>query len=480
MNSSSPVMDNAPLLERCFQFEATPASYEITGIEGRIPEWLRGSYYINGPTRFERGGRSYTHWLDGDGMVCRLHFGPGKVTFTNRFVDTAKVRDEEAAGTFIFRAFGTAFPGDKLHRNVMLEGPVNVAAYRYAGTLVAFGEQTLPYELDPVTLETRGTYDFHGRINDVTPFAAHAKFDGHLMNFGINFAAAQPMLNTFEFDSAGVLLKRSRYPLPHQYCNHDMAFTKHHMVFFFGPLLMDFGRFLNDGLSVMDSLVWKPEVPSRIHITPRAGYPSEAFSVEAGGGYCLHTINAFEDGDRLALDLLLLDEPVYKEYRPLPEVFTTVAPCRPVRYWIDLKTKSLVETVSMKYDRTPDFPNVGAALAGKPYNDFWMLGMSTVGLPGRKFFDQMAHGSWAAGDVKDVYQVPRGEYLGGEPNFVPNPENPREGVVISEYFRPAEGAVFFLLFDAFNVAAGPIARLPLKFKIHPGLHTSFTPDRLDS
>ena len=225
MSTAPNAIDHAPGLERCFQFEATPASYEVSGISGRIPEWLRGSYYINGPTRFERGGRQYKHWLDGDGMVCRLHFGPEAVTFTNRWVESVKRRDEEAAGEFLYRGFGTSFQGDRLHRNVMLEGPVNVAAYRFAGTLLAFGEQTLPYELDPVTLETRGLYDFHGRLNEVTPFAAHAKMDGHLMNFGVNFAAGQPMLNTFEFDPGGHLLKRRRFPLAHQYCNHDMSFT---------------------------------------------------------------------------------------------------------------------------------------------------------------------------------------------------------------------------------------------------------------
>src|SRR5689334_21382726 len=66
--------DRAPGLERCFLFNAVEDAYAVTGIEGRIPAWLRGSYYVNGPARFERGGVRYQHWLDGDGMVCALHF----------------------------------------------------------------------------------------------------------------------------------------------------------------------------------------------------------------------------------------------------------------------------------------------------------------------------------------------------------------------------------------------------------------------
>ena len=113
-------------------------------------------------------------------MVSSLAFTSEGVHFTSRFVDTPKRREEQAAGRFLYRGFGTAFPGDRLRRNVMIEPPVNVSVYPYNGRLLAFGEQAVPMDLDPVTLETRGEYDFHGSLNEVTPFAAHAKIDGHL------------------------------------------------------------------------------------------------------------------------------------------------------------------------------------------------------------------------------------------------------------------------------------------------------------
>ncbi|HEY4594936.1 MAG TPA: carotenoid oxygenase family protein, partial [Thermoanaerobaculia bacterium] len=65
--------DHAPGLERAF---AAPADQQGTPrVEGEIPAFLRGTYYLNGPARFERGGQAYRHWLDGDGMVCALRFG---------------------------------------------------------------------------------------------------------------------------------------------------------------------------------------------------------------------------------------------------------------------------------------------------------------------------------------------------------------------------------------------------------------------
>ena len=477
-------MELAPGLEKCFLFDVEEARYEISGITGAVPEWLRGDYFVNGPARFERSKLRYRHWLDGDGMVCALNFGDDGVRFTSRFVGTPKRREEEQAGRFIYRAFGTAFPGDKLHRGVMLEPPSNVSVYRVAGRLMAFGEQTLPVELDSDTLETRGEFDFHGKLNDVSPFAAHPKFDpanGHMFNFGVTFAAAKPTVTLYEFDAQAKLVRRSRYPIELPHSNHDFGLSARHAVFFLSPLIMDFGKFLQQGASVMESLRWEPERGSYLLIVPRdarrgdaqRGKTAEPVKVAVGNGYCLHLINCFEEGSMLTVDILELDAPVYGEYQTIPDLFTTVSPCRPVRYRVNLETAELVERQTMAYDRTPDFPSIVNSCVGQPYSDFWMLGISEAGKPGRKFFNQLARGEWSQGKVTQIYEVGRGEYLGGEPVFAGNPGNPHEGVVIVEHFDSTAGRCEFLLFDALDVQEGPIARLPLKQPIHPGFHASF-------
>ncbi len=470
--------DLAPGLEKCFLFDAVETSYEICGIEGRLPEWLRGSYYVNGPARFERAEQRYKHWLDGDGMVLSLRFTGDGVQFTSRFVQTLKLREEETAGRFLYRGFGTAFEGDRLRRNVMLEPPSNVSVYPYAGTLLAFGEQALPIELDPVTLETKGDYDFNGKLNEVSPFAAHAKFDpsnGHMINFGISFSATQPMLNVYEFDAGGNQIRRRRYPLEMQHSNHDFGITDNRVVFFLSPLLMDFNRFWGDRVSVMEALDWLPERGSRIMVCPRESKTEGAFWVPAGSGYCLHLINCFEEGSRLTVDILELDSPVYPEYQPIPDLFPNVAKCRPVRYVVDLESRTLVERIAMDYELAPDFPAIDTNLVAKNYDEFWMLGISETGGEGRKFFNQLAHGSWRKGGVRDVYQTTLGSYLGGEPVHVANPKDPDGGAVIVENVDTSSGQAEFWVFNASAVASGPVARLPLRHRIHPGFHASFAP-----
>jgi all-trans-8'-apo-beta-carotenal 15,15'-oxygenase len=472
----SPAMPGlAPGLENWFLFDETEDSYEVSGISGRLPEWLRGAWYINGPARFERAGMRYRHWLDGDGMVCSLRFGREGVHFTNCFVRTRKLQDEEAAGRFLYRGFGTAFPGDRLRLNLMLEPPVNVSVYSYAGRLLALGEQSLPYELDPATLATRGEYDFRGALNEVTPFSAHAKLDRGLLNFGVAFSATRPALNVFEFDTAANLVSRRRYPLRYPHSIHDFGFTPRRVLFFLSPFLMDFERFAKGGASVMESLSWQPELGSRIFVAPRAGSQGEPFTVEAGAGYCLHVINCFEDAGRLVIDVLLLDAPVYPEYQPVPDLFASAPLCRPVRFVIDCGTRALVETRAMDYSLAQDFPSIDVARAGRAYDDFWMLGISQRAKPGRKFFDQLAHGSWRSGVVEDIYTAPRGEYLCGEPCFAAHPRDREDAVVICERFEAASNAVSIILFEASNVAAGPIASIPLRRPVHPGYHTAFVP-----
>jgi all-trans-8'-apo-beta-carotenal 15,15'-oxygenase len=464
-----------PVLERLLMFDAVEAAYDITGIEGQVPPWVLGSYYVIGPARFERGGRRLRHWLDGDGFVCALHFTGRGVGFAGRFVRTRKLLDEEAAGTFLYRAFGTAFPGDRLRRNVMIESPINVNVCHFGKRLLALGEQSLPVELDPETLETKGEFDFGRELNEVTPFSAHAKLDPHsrhALNFGISYAAARPVLNLYQLGQRAGLIRRSRVPLDLPYANHDFAFTRRHAVFFLSPLTLDFNRFLA-GASIMESLAWQPERGSRMLLLPRAK-GEKPFRLETGRGYCLHLINAFERGNELVCDIL-----EYGDYQPMPNLFCVAPTGGPVRYVVDLEGRTLKRREPLSYSSCCDFPSVDAQRLGSSYQDFWLLGISSTGSPGPKFFDHLAHGSWAEGGVSDVYRAPAGTFLGGEPAFVGNPRDPGEGFVIVQQLIPNAGESAFLMFDAFDVRRGPLIRLPLKHQVHPLFHAAYYPAAYD-
>ena len=161
-------------------------------VEGIVPDCLAGgTYYRNGPAKFERRGCRYEHFLDGDGFVVAIGFGAASldnndkngtvVRYTGRFVETEYYRREQEADTILYRnAFGTEQHYDDSNdddkasnsrrnnsksncpfRNALdgveLKNVANTNVLAWGGRLLALWEAGAPYELDPVTLETLGS-----------------------------------------------------------------------------------------------------------------------------------------------------------------------------------------------------------------------------------------------------------------------------------------------------------------------------------
>jgi len=470
--------DFAPGIESAFPqtFPESDCVVESTGEP--VPDFIRGAYYLNGPARFGWGDLAYKHWLDGDGMVASLRFRRNEMRFRSRYVRSRKLVDEQSAGRPLFRTFGTSFPGSLLNsaRNG-LESPVNVSVYPFQNQLLAFGEQGLPWELDPETLETRRHLTFNGRLNDASPFAAHPKFDsdsGEMYNFGVFFSPKSPRLCFYCFDHNGLRYRKS-VPLEFPCSVHDFTLSENYAVFYLSPYLLNAGG-LPDGRTVMELLSWEPEKGSRIVVLSRSSGELVA-SIPAGNRYCLHLINAFEEGDRLTLDILEFDEPLYGHYQPVPDLFQSVSRGEPVRFVLDLKSAEIREKLALNYSKAPDFPAIDPALFMHRYDDFWILGISHTGKTGRKFFDQVVHANWNQETITDIYQSPPYRYLGGEPVFLGRP-GAKDGMVICQEFDARNGNCQFLLFEAAQVRQGPVTRIPLPDSLYLGFHAAFSPDSL--
>jgi carotenoid cleavage dioxygenase-like enzyme len=362
-----------------------------------------------------------------------------------------------------------------MKRGMMLESPVNVSVYPYAGTLLAFGEQGLPWELDPVTLETRGVCTFRGQLNEISPFAAHPKFDpstGEMFNFGVSFSATQPQLNVYRFDAHAGLLYRKRFPLAYACAVHDCSLSPSYAVFYLSPYILDMEALIHDGLPLLEALRWEPERGSYLLLIARAT-GDEIAAIPIGQGYCLHLLNCFESDDRLTIDVMEYARPLYDQYQVLPDLFAEVGTGQPVRFVVDRHRRTCVARQAIAYARAPDFPALNPRQVTLPYEDFWLLGIGATGRSGRKFFDQLVHANWTKGTADDLYQAPPRCYLGGEPVFIGDPRHPGIGVILCQVFDAERPASALALFDAFHVARGPVALLHLRESIPPLFHAVF-------
>lgn len=80
-------------------------------------------------------------------VVAQLMFVIGK--YRNKFTDAVEFKIRSTANT-------------------------NIVCFN--GQLLALKEDSPPYAMDPITLETKGLYDFEGQLPSLT-FTAHPKFD---------------------------------------------------------------------------------------------------------------------------------------------------------------------------------------------------------------------------------------------------------------------------------------------------------------
>jgi carotenoid cleavage dioxygenase len=140
---------------------------------------------------------------------------------------------------------------------------------------------------------------------------------------------------------------------------------------------------------------------------------------------------------------------------------------------VDVEAGTILGPRTLDYRRAPDFPIVDRTQSGKAYEDFWMLGISKAGRPGRKFFDELVHMSWTTTDGVDIFRAPSGHYFAGEPVFIPRHEGDGSGYVICPWFDAETVSTSFALFDARHVGAGPMARIRLEHPIPPLFHATY-------
>ncbi|MEM8962795.1 MAG: carotenoid oxygenase family protein [Acidobacteriota bacterium] len=453
-------MNHAPGLEMLVETNAVEGQWSL----GQVPPDLDGTAYWNGPARFQRGDRHYRHWLDGDGMIVAVDFRNGQARLTARYVASDKAAEEDVADGFVYRAFGTTFDDDKLIRGITTASPVNVSVLPWRGELLAFGEQGLPWRLDAGTLETHEQHTFGGRLNPISPLAAHPHVcpdTGQLFDFGVSFAAASPTLTLYRIEPDGTLGLRRRVPLDAPRSNHDFALGPRHAAFYLSPYVLDM-RIMADGGTPMQALGWRPEIGARLLVLRREdGEPVVDLTLDRPG-YVLHLVGAYEvDGD-LMVEVVELERPVYDQYW-LPDLFPDDRPATLVRFRIDLDAARVIERHELPLGGLADFPALDPAHG--PEGAVWLLGIGERA-PGRKFFDTVIMAN-ADRDRLTTWTTEPGTYLAGEPIFAPRVGG---GVVLVPRFVPEKRTSELLVFDAYAIDSGPIGVLPVPVALPTRFH----------
>lgn len=439
-------------------------------IEGKLPADLVGTFYRNGPAQHERAGQRYHHWFDGDGMVQAFRFDGKAISHRGRFVATAKRREESAAGRFLYPGFGTVLPGMRPVTSADAMNVANINILPLADELLALWEGGSAYGLDPTTLETRGVKTWEPDLAGM-PFSAHPKVGpgGTVWNFGHSAMAGALIL--YRIDAAGQLMDKALHRLQGLGMIHDFAVSRRHLIFVVPPLVQD-TSLMRQGASFLDSHQWRPDIGTRVLVFHKNDLSSmREFQLPAE--FLFHFGNAWEDdsgvirvtycrSDDASVAFETTRYVMRGKARPAhtPPTLTTAR--------IDLARGTVAEEHSL---RIAEFPRVDPRYATQHARQLFA---ATQGKGDSTPLFNAVQRIDVDGGAADAFDYGP-DMMAEEHIFVPRPGSTKEaeGWLIGTALDVRRRVTQLAVFEATNLAAGPIAIGRLPYVLPLGLHGNF-------
>lgn len=434
-------------------------------IEGELPPELNGTLYRNGPNpQFDAPG---AHWFVGDGMLHAFHIENGRASYRNRWVRTPKWLAEHDAGRAIFAGFGgRRLPGAP-QTTCTDSGVANTNIVFHGGKLLALEEGHLPTEIEPGTLDTRGYCDYDKRIGG--PFTAHPKVDpltGEMMFFGYN--AKGPFSSALSYgvvDASGVVTRFDRFEAPYASMVHDFIVTANHVLFPVLPLTGSMDR----AIQGRPAYAWEPDKGACVGVLPRGGKTDDIRWFRGEACYVFHVLNAWDDGNRIIADVMQYEEPPlfpHPDGRPTDPAKSRARLCR---WTFDLSGNTDQFTRSYLDDVSGEFPRIDDRRAGLATGHGWYA-CANPDLPASLGLHGIVHVD-GNGARKGHYLLPKGDTI-SEPVFVARSNDSAEGDgwLLAAVWRARENRSDLAVFNATDVAGGPVALVKLGHRVPDGFH----------
>ncbi len=440
-------------------------------VEGEIPKEISGSLYRNGPNqRF--APRGDYHLFAGDGMIHAFHINNGRVDYRNRWVKTAKWNVEDREGRNLINPMNP-FDCDPDYSDFIFtdkDGLANTALVWHAGRLLALEEGHPPYEIDPVTLDSIGSWNYRGKLQ--TAMTAHPKVDpatGEMLFFA--YMASGPFaadVAVHKVDKEGRLTESLMIPTPYPAMVHDFVITENYIVV---PVMPITGS-LDRAMEGKPPFAWEPDKGVHVGVIARHGGTADDVRwIEMDTSFVFHFMNGFDQGDVITIDCCLFDHaPLF----PTADGSETDE-ARPflTRLSIDLNDANARVSQTDVGKIESEFPICDPRFACRSYRHGWYTSLDGTlpsTLPNSShFYNVIGRIDHQTGNT-DHYSF--GQSLPSEPLFVPKHKETEEGdgyiLTVVTHFDTRVSSLCIL--DALNLAQGPIAQAYLSHYVPSGFH----------
>lgn len=455
-------------------------------VEGSIPDDLDGAFYRAAADTQYPPGHADDIYINGDGMITMVRIRGGHADLRTRFVRTERFTREREARRSLFGAYRNFLTDDPAVAGID-DGNANTAVVWHGGKLLALKEAARPYELDPLTLETKGVYDFHGQLSTRT-FTAHPKIDpntGEMIAFAYN-SSGRPDEDVVLFDisATGAITRTQRFRAPYSSMMHDWLVTRHHVIFTFSPMISDYERMKVEPQYFM----WDPKQGSHVAIIPRAEGVAGIRWFSSDTVMETHSLNAWTAGDTVVADHFVADSGWFSQFPKTTEGPMQEAPPFAQRWTFDLTQGAdspvltgPTYTATSLYEHPGDMPRVDPRALMSRNRHSWIgcLDLSLGPMP--EFgpmgppFNCLVHLDDETGGRESYYPGP--DSAPEEPVFVPKGPDAAEGegYLISVISRRQLNRNDIVILDALDLAAGPIATLKVPFRLRYAFHGTWVP-----
>ena len=456
--------ESNPYLEGVYASVGEERVDDALEVIGEIPPDLDGLYVRTGPNpQYAPAGRY--HWFDGDGMLHGIRFRDGRATYRNRWVRTAGFEREAEAQRRLWT--GIIEPLTDNPRDMPLKDTANTDVVFFRGRLLALwylsGD---PYAVDPHTLATEGTEEFGG--TRTTRVSAHAKADEHtgeLLFF--DYGPRPPYLRHGVVGPDGAVAHLTDVELPGARLPHDMAITEHYSILMDLPLVND----TEAARQGRHKIVFDAALPARFGVLPRHGGGDTIRWFEAEPCYVYHSVNAWEEGDEIVLDLCRVTKPAPRadsEGRLERMLSYLRLDAHLHRYRFDLRTGTTTEE-PLDDDNT-EFPSMNLARLGRPSRFAYNMRISDEPT---LLFDGLVKYDTEKG-TDERYWFGPGRW-GSEAPFAARIGAIAEddGYLVSFVHDQRHDRSEVVILDATDLAAGPVGRVLLPGRVPVGFHATW-------
>jgi carotenoid cleavage dioxygenase len=245
---------------------------------------------------------------------------------------------------------------------------------------------------------------------------------------------------------------------------HDFAVTDQDVVFWQAPVMFSLEpELLESGFP----FVWDEAGPSRVGIMPLGGPASEIRWVEVDPFMAFHGLNAHRDGDEVVIQ-------VHKQTSAFgPDGY--LLPSYLFEWRVDTSGPELSVTETQVSDVYQDMPAIDRRLTGRPVGHAWCTTVDGDGPWGFEFAG-LNHLDLRSGE--DDRWEPGEMERAGEAFYVPDGDTAAEGEgwVLSWLYDRTVDRSSLGVFDAMDIAAGPVARVHLPTRVPYGFHGLWIPD----